>query len=49
MPEQPIDDIQPWVYSGNQDHPTQKAVKILTPLIEAFSQPGQLVTADSQI
>lgn len=43
MPEQPIDDIQPWVYSGNQDHPTQKAVKILTPLIEAFSQPGQLV------
>jgi len=43
MPEHPIDDIQPWVYSGNQDHPTQKAVKILTPLIEAFSQPGQLV------
>lgn len=42
MPEQPIDDIQPWVYSGNQDHPTQKAVRILTPLIEAFSQPGQL-------
>jgi adenine-specific DNA-methyltransferase len=43
MPEQPIDDIQPWVYSGNQDHPTQKAVRILTPIIEAFSQPGQLV------
>jgi hypothetical protein len=43
MPEQPIDDVQPWVYSGNQDHPTQKAVKILAPLIEAFSQPGQLV------
>lgn len=43
MPEEPIDDIQPWVYSGNPDHPTQKAVQILTPLIEAFSQPGQLV------
>lgn len=43
LPERPIDDIQPWVYSGNHDHPTQKAVKILTPLIEAFSQPGQLV------
>jgi site-specific DNA-methyltransferase (adenine-specific) len=43
MPEQPIDDIQPWVYSGNPDHPTQKAVQILTPLMEAFSQPGQLV------
>lgn len=43
MPEEPIDDIQSWVYSGNPDHPTQKAVRILTPLIEAFSQPGQLV------
>jgi DNA modification methylase len=43
MPEQPIDDVQPWVYSGNPDHPTQKAVQILMPLIEAFSQPGQLV------
>lgn len=43
MPEQPIDDVQRWVYSGNPDHPTQKAVQILTPLIEASSQPGQLV------
>jgi site-specific DNA-methyltransferase (adenine-specific) len=43
MPEQPIDDIQPSVYSGNPDHPTQKAVQILTLLIEAFSQPDQLV------
>jgi len=42
-PACPIDDIQPWVFSGNQDHPTQKAVRILTPLIEAFTQPGQLV------
>jgi site-specific DNA-methyltransferase (adenine-specific) len=43
MPQEPIDDVQPWVYSGNPDHPTQKAVQILTPLIKAFSQPGQLV------
>lgn len=43
LPGQPIDDIQPWVYSGNADHPTQKAVRILTPLIEAFTRPGQLV------
>jgi site-specific DNA-methyltransferase (adenine-specific) len=43
IPNEPLDDIQPWVYSGNTDHPTQKAVRILTPLIEAFTQPGQLV------
>lgn len=43
LPARPIDDIQPWVYSGNADHPTQKAVRILTPLIEAFTRPGQLV------
>lgn len=43
IPARPLDDIQPWVYSGNSDHPTQKAVRILTPLIEAFTQPGQLV------
>lgn len=43
IPNEPLDDIQPWVYSGNLDHPTQKAVRILTPLIEAFTQRGQLV------
>lgn len=43
LPAQPIDDVQPWVYSGNTDHPTQKAVRILTPLIEAFTRRGQLV------
>ncbi len=43
LPRQPLDDIQPWVYSGNNDHPTQKAVRILTPLIETFTDPGQLV------
>jgi adenine-specific DNA-methyltransferase len=43
VPARPLDDIQPWVYSGNSDHPTQKAVRILTPLIETFTQPGQLV------
>lgn len=43
LPSAALDDIQPWVYSGNTDHPTQKAVRILTPLIETFSQPGQLV------
>lgn len=43
LPDKPIDDIQPWVYSGNFDHPTQKAARILIPLIEAFTRPGQLV------
>lgn len=43
LPRKPLDDIQPWVYSGNNDHPTQKAVRILTPLIETFSERGQLV------
>src|SRR5688500_6569893 len=43
LPRKPLDDIQPWVYSGNTDHPTQKAVRILTPLIETFTQREQLV------
>jgi adenine-specific DNA-methyltransferase len=24
IPARPLDDVQPWVYSGNNDHPTQK-------------------------
>lgn len=43
LPVEPLDDIQPWVYSGNVEHPTQKAADILTPLIEAFTSPGQIV------
>lgn len=43
MPAQPIPDVQPWKYSGNKAHPTEKAVDILTPLIRCFSQPGDLV------
>jgi DNA modification methylase len=35
--------VQPWIYSGNRSHPTEKAVGILKPLIEAFTQPGQIV------
>ncbi len=42
-PSQPIDDVRSWVYSGNRRHPTEKAVSILTPLVEAFSRPGDLV------
>lgn len=43
LPSKPLDDIQPWVYSGNTDHPTQKAVRILTPVIEAFTQREDVV------
>lgn len=43
VPEKPLRDVQPWHYSGNRLHPTQKSVKILTPLIESFSKAGDLV------
>lgn len=42
-PRIPLDDVQEWVYTGNTAHPTQKAVEIVEPLIQAFSQPGDLV------
>ena len=42
-PDAPIADVQPWVYSGNRYHPTQKSVSVIEPLIRAFSHPGDLV------
>lgn len=42
-PSRPLADVQPWHYSGNKAHPTEKAVRILTPLIRAFSKPGATV------
>ena len=42
-PDNPIPDVQPWAYTGNKAHPTQKAVSIITPLIESFSKPGDVV------
>jgi site-specific DNA-methyltransferase (adenine-specific) len=35
--------VRPWEYSGNRAHPTENAVSILTPLIQAFSKRGDLV------
>jgi site-specific DNA-methyltransferase (adenine-specific) len=43
LPAKPLDDIQPWTYSGNTDHPTQKSEEILIPLIQTFSRPGDKV------
>jgi DNA modification methylase len=42
-PGKPLNDVRPWEYSGNRFHPTEKAVSVLKPLIESFSQPGELV------
>jgi site-specific DNA-methyltransferase (adenine-specific) len=43
LPAEPIDDVQPWAYSGNRSHPTEKDVRVLKPVIQAFTQPGAVV------
>lgn len=43
LPTDPIIDVQPWHYSGNHGHPTEKSVETLTPIVEAFTKPGDLV------
>ncbi|MGE0278466.1 MAG: DNA methyltransferase [Nitrospiraceae bacterium] len=43
-PANPAPDVIRWTtYTGNRLHPTQKPIDILTPLITAFSRPGDLV------
>jgi site-specific DNA-methyltransferase (adenine-specific) len=42
-PARPLADVQPWEYSGNKAHPTEKAISVLQPLIRSFSRPGDLV------
>jgi len=43
QPEQPIADVIEWQYTGNTYHPTQKPLAALTPLIKAFSRPGDTI------
>lgn len=43
LPVNPMADVQPWEYTGNRHHPTEKPVSILQPLIETFTQPGAIV------
>ena len=43
VPDRPLADIREWKYSGNRVHPTEKHVDILTPLIETFTRPGEMV------
>lgn len=43
-PSNPAPDVIRWTtYTGNRLHPTQKPVDILTPLIAAYSRPGDIV------
>jgi len=42
-PVRTIPDVLEWNYSGNHLHPTQKPVCALTPLIDSFSNPGDIV------
>jgi len=42
-PTNPPADVLQWQYTGNRLHPTQKPVASLTPLINAFSKPGDIV------
>lgn len=44
-PEAPLPDVQPWEYTGNVAHPTEKAVSILRPLVESFAPAGGVVLA----
>ena len=39
----PLPDVLEWHYTGNRLHPTQKPVRSLKPIIDAFTEPGQLV------
>jgi site-specific DNA-methyltransferase (adenine-specific) len=43
MPLIPIPDVLDWRHERNEFHPTQKPVSVLTPLIEGFTVPGDLV------
>lgn len=42
-PKHPVADVLPWTYSGNRAHPTEKAVEVLTPLVQAFSKEDDLI------
>lgn len=42
-PLRPLPSVLNWTYSGNKNHPTEKAIEVITPLIRCFSKPGDLV------
>ena len=42
-PNKPLKSVLPWTYTGNKLHPTQKHPDVISPLIETFSQPNDIV------
>lgn len=42
-PKSPLTDVMPWTYSGNKNHPTEKSVEVITPLIQSFSKVNDIV------
>jgi adenine-specific DNA-methyltransferase len=43
LPTAALPDVLEWRYTGNRLHPTQKPVPSLKPVIEAFTEPGDIV------
>ncbi len=43
QPCEPFDSVRPSQYTGNVRHPTEKAVSILTPLVQSFCPRGGTV------
>ncbi|HTB11053.1 MAG TPA: DNA methyltransferase [Bryobacteraceae bacterium] len=43
LPADPLSDVLPWHYSGNHNHPTEKSVDTIKPIIEAFTKAGDVV------
>jgi len=43
LPSTPVPDVLDWEYTGNRLHPTQKPVAPLKTLIQAFTQPDDVV------
>ena len=42
-PDHPPPDLLPWKYTGNRLHTNEKPVMAITPLVESFSKPGDIV------
>lgn len=42
-PAVPLPDVLPWEYTGNRLHPNQKPVLALTPLIQTYSNEGDII------
>lgn len=42
-PVKPLADVQPWEYTGNLVHPTEKAISVIRPLVEVFAPSGGIV------